>query len=926
MNFGKCILVTFILIFTLPQLIFPQTEYDAHTPFLHRYVTDIEISPNFSIDNTLFAVVNKSGIYKSVDGGDTWQSINFGLSSKDIIDIEIFPQLINDNIALMILVNNNEGSDFFYISYDAGLSWEILSGLSYGRVTWDATICVSPNIINDSTIIIFKDWYPKISNDFGKTSTQSSFTFPSTINKAQFSPNYQNDNTIFAATGSSSAGGGLYKSNDNGLTWKLISRELNDSNNESFEAMAVSPNYSSDSTIFTAFVDGFRGTKGILKTKDNGKTWDSYAIGLTNRGISSMVISPDYANDKILFIATAVGVYISTDGGESWSPTNVGLENLNVESMAISPNFTNDHILFVGTHNGLYKSSNQGNSWQNIKNGLPESSVINISNDPYSIDTLPTIATDNENNVHFIWMKTYINTESPDGVATDVMYMKKSGENFEHPIMIEVPNLYYSKDLSLAVDNEGFAHIAFNRCENQLDLNGEIYYTNNQNGDFSLIKIANEGYLPVIELDNLGIVHIAYRNWYSIYYTNNSSGDFCEPISVLSGLVDGPQADMAVDNNGHVHMIGLKDINCKIIYTNNIDGSFCTPIETGFFGSSTAIAIDRNNDLHFVYIDGCTGYNDVYYINNIGGVFGEKIKIGGHCDTPAIVVDDRGVVHVVHDGSNSQIVYTNNRSGSFHEIQLCYPMPHYGIRAGRRYLGVSPNGFIHTVFHARSNNIFSDGLEHDIFYIQFATNGSANHLAYGDLKNSDNSIPENEDISFVAWIKSKPDEILSEISPGCKYDAGFWYIQCANFPSPWQIGDTLMVHFTNTLSGDAAKVSGELTGSIMDYFGEVKLLTSVFCNENNIYNYFLFPNFPNPFNSNTIINYNLAKTSKVNLKIYNLSGQLVKTLINNEQNLGNHYINWNGKNEIGQNVASGIYLYVLRADRFEETKKMLLLR
>ena len=498
MNLRNYILVTFFLLFIFAQSVFSQIKYDVHAPFLHRYITDIEISPNFFVDNTLFTVVNKSGIYKSVDGGETWKPINFGLSSFDIIDIEISPQLIDDNVALLTLVNNEEGSDFFYVTYDAGLSWEILPGLSYGQVTWNATICVSPNIINDSTIIIFKDWYARITNDFGKTSTQSSFTFPSEINQAQFSPNYQYDHTIFAATGSSSAGGGLYKSNDNGLTWNLISSKLNNSNDESFEAMAVSPNYITDSTIFTAFIDGFSGTKGILKTTNDGQTWDSFKAGLTRRGISSMVISPDYFNDNTIFIGTAIGVYISTDRGESWSPTNDGLENLNIESMAISPNFKNDNILFVGTHDGVYKSSDRCFTWQNAKTDLPESSVINISNDPYSIDTLPTIASDNDNNVHFLWMKTHISTESPDGVATDVMYMKKTGKIFEEPIMIEVPTLYYSKDLSLAVDNKGDAHLVFNRCENQLDRRGEIYYANNQNGEFSLTKIAEEGYYPVI--------------------------------------------------------------------------------------------------------------------------------------------------------------------------------------------------------------------------------------------------------------------------------------------------------------------------------------------------------------------------------------------------------------------------------------------
>jgi len=88
----------------------------------------------------------------------------------------------------------------------------------------------------------------------------------------------------------------------------------------------------------------------------------------------------------------------------------------------------------------------------------------------------------------------------------------------------------------------------------------------------------------------------------------------------------------------------------------------------------------------------------------------------------------------------------------------------------------------------------------------------------------------------------------------------------------------------------------------------------------------LFQNYPNPFNLETKIGYNLSKKEEVTLRIYNILGQLVTTLVNEEQKPGYHTIYWDGRSERAQNVASGVYFYVLRAGNYDEVKKMVLLR
>ena len=89
---------------------------------------------------------------------------------------------------------------------------------------------------------------------------------------------------------------------------------------------------------------------------------------------------------------------------------------------------------------------------------------------------------------------------------------------------------------------------------------------------------------------------------------------------------------------------------------------------------------------------------------------------------------------------------------------------------------------------------------------------------------------------------------------------------------------------------------------------------------------FLHQNYPNPFNPTTTINYSLKQNSKVSLNVYNIKGQKVKQLISEQLLTGQHSVVWDGKDNNGKSVSSGIYFYKLKTDSFEKTKKMILLK
>ncbi|HES59892.1 MAG TPA: carbohydrate-binding protein, partial [Caldithrix sp.] len=87
-----------------------------------------------------------------------------------------------------------------------------------------------------------------------------------------------------------------------------------------------------------------------------------------------------------------------------------------------------------------------------------------------------------------------------------------------------------------------------------------------------------------------------------------------------------------------------------------------------------------------------------------------------------------------------------------------------------------------------------------------------------------------------------------------------------------------------------------------------------------IQNFTLYQNYPNPFNPVTVISWQLAVSSYVDLSIYNILGQKICTLVSEKQNADKHKIEWNASS-----APSGVYIYKLRAGSFEQTKKMILL-
>lgn len=132
-------------------------------------------------------------------------------------------------------------------------------------------------------------------------------------------------------------------------------------------------------------------------------------------------------------------------------------------------------------------------------------------------------------------------------------------------------------------------------------------------------------------------------------------------------------------------------------------------------------------------------------------------------------------------------------------------------------------------------------------------------------------------------------------------------------------------HWNNAAEKKYARNLGLDEGIELLYLGDSISVNVEFSAENPS-GFILANNYPNPFNPVTTIMYRIKSPTKVDLKVYNSTGKEVRTLINDHKNTGIYKIEWNGKNNKGEMVPSGVYFYRIIAGDLSETKKMILMK
>ncbi|WP_198648642.1 hypothetical protein, partial [Cyanothece sp. BG0011] len=313
-------------------------------------------------DNILFTSSLYSGIYKSEDGGQSWLKANKGLNIKDtkINLLEISP-----NSDKFIVAADSEQS--IYKSEDGGESWtQIFQNDEQTKITKIALIKDQPETI----LIADNVGNIKISNDKGENwETLLTLDNNSKITALQVSPNFTTDKTIWIGTEKN----GVYIVADGKITEELKSEKVAD---KFIRDIAFSPNYDIDSTLFLSTWNN-----GVFRSEDGGKSWTNFKQGLTKSEqadekqfnaphFDEIRLSNNFQQDKTMFLTGFDGIFKSTDEGETWQNLN-SLSSRIVIGLDVSPNYENDSTLAVIDYVGqAHISYNQGQSWSAMRSGL----------------------------------------------------------------------------------------------------------------------------------------------------------------------------------------------------------------------------------------------------------------------------------------------------------------------------------------------------------------------------------------------------------------------------------------------------------------------------------------------------------------------------------------------------------------------------
>jgi photosystem II stability/assembly factor-like uncharacterized protein len=356
-------------------------------------IMSVAISPNYQKDSTILASTWHEGVFASQDGGQTWQKSSKGLTTDHQADYPNFQRPHFSDLSIASSFKDDKtlflaGFDGLFKSTDGGQVWREVNTLTSNIIVG---LGLSPNYQQDSTLALttyLGGAY--ISHDKGTTWT--------TINKGLekdswlqrtakkilqdgyiarlfgivFSPNYQQDQTIFSPGWTD-----FLKSTNQGQKWEKL--PLADQsgllNRPTKYSIVISSNFASDKTIYLGSMMG-TGQDFILKSTDGGSSFSM--LGQVNgQPIVYLTISPDFATDKTLYAGVKDGVYKTVDGGQTWQRTSKDLPALPQESkLAISPNYKIDQTVFAGTTTGLFVTRDGGQSWNKLTKDYVEAVAI----------------------------------------------------------------------------------------------------------------------------------------------------------------------------------------------------------------------------------------------------------------------------------------------------------------------------------------------------------------------------------------------------------------------------------------------------------------------------------------------------------------------------------------------------------------------
>ncbi|HUW08767.1 MAG TPA: hypothetical protein VM537_03515, partial [Anaerolineae bacterium] len=351
-------------------------------------VAAVAVSPAFPSDRIGFAAVRRHGVYRSSNGGWSWDKVTPDVETSGwaIADLEVSPAFPVDQ-TLFVLTDMWTLGGNVYRSANGGGSWSPPLSHPDSIPPGSRYLAVSPDFASDQTVYILHSTRSLVSNDGGLHFGDLPDWFGGqNVQTLAFSPHYGSDRTLFAAAGDT-----LYRSTDAGASWAAVGAGLPGYP----QVLVVPPGYSNPVGPLLAVSSH---DSGVYFSSDSGANWALTDLTLDAGSSAWLACAPDYPTSLVVFGGSggSTGVFRSTDGGLHWLPVGQpdedgsGLPGPNSFGMALSPSYDTDFFSLLATSAGVYRSASPGNPppWRTRNDGLPRLPVTHIAAAPAWLNTL----------------------------------------------------------------------------------------------------------------------------------------------------------------------------------------------------------------------------------------------------------------------------------------------------------------------------------------------------------------------------------------------------------------------------------------------------------------------------------------------------------------------------------------------------------
>ena len=817
----------------------------------------------------LFAGTEGGGVFRSYNQGSNWEVVNDGIPvGEGITGYKIYSILTTSSY--IFIGTSKEGRIFR--SSDEGDNW---SQVYESSVLSNITLCLSytaggPILAGlDGTGIIR-------STDNGGTWSTTSLT-----NNNIRQMVVANNGDVLAASNT-----GIFKSTDDGDTWALSNNGLTNTN-------IIALNKNTLGVLFCVTVNN-----KFFKSTDNGNNWIDLGFMPAN---PTYCISSNSSN--VLYAGTLYGLYKSTNDGSTW--TEDSLDNIAISTL----HFNSSNDLFVGTNSeGLFRSQQANSPFEKINDGLKNTYITAMT---FGLDSILYTGTYSSG---FFKTSNFGNTWID--ISEDIVGL--SGNSPTVFSLITHPN----GDIIAGTFNQG------------------IFRTTN-NGDYWLQEISGFTTLSIYSLavDKQG--NLLAGSTGKLYRSTDFGQNW---VSIDNNQINSIINDIAVNSLDHIFAATTNGG----VYRSTDDGANWTQVNNGFlYNYAYAIAINEDDDIfvtgEMAGIYKSTNNGDSWTALLTATLPAYDIIINDLGDIFISSIDAMGVLRSIDNGSTWQQI--NSGLYSFNIRCLCLSPNTFllgggegtgvwlsGLPTGSNLFGGGSNLGLPiqhgipiqhiTVIHSNPGPYNSPSLDYPIDKV-FVTLQEINHPDISELiitlehEGIVDTLVYQPGISGANFLSTKfKDEASLQLSQGTPPFVGSF--KPANplsvFKGLEATGEWILTITDDVPANDgifeawSISILSDLSSDVQDMNG----IPSGFA---------LLQNYPNPFNPTTTIQYSIPQRSNVILKVYDVLGNEVAVLVDEEKERGVYSVNFDASN-----FASGIYLYRLHAGSFVETKKMILLK